>query len=160
MKVTPALVAFLKDQETGAVMVNGKRKLLPKGQPALVAYPCPAGKWTISWGITGPKIKQGTTWSFDECRAAFATKVEVFERGVDRLLAGCPTTQNQFDAMVSFAYNCGLGAFGKSTLLAKHKAGDYAGAADEFKRWTNHGLAGLVTRRRIEALVYLDGSFA
>jgi lysozyme len=160
MKVTPALVAFLKEQETGGVMVNGKLKLLPRGQPALVAYPDHGGVWTISWGVTGPEVKKGTTWSFDECRAAFACKVEVFECGVNRLLAGCRTTQNQFDAMVSFAYNCGLGALGKSTLLKKHKAGDYAGAAAEFKRWTSGGLAGLVTRRRIEALVYLDGSFA
>jgi GH24 family phage-related lysozyme (muramidase) len=59
--------------------------------------------------------------------------------------------------MVSLAYNIGSGAFGKSTLLKKHVAGDYAGAAKEFAKWRIGGgkvLAGLIKRRAVEAGLY------
>jgi lysozyme len=67
-------------------------------------------------------------------------------------------SQSQFDAIVSFAFNVGEQALAKSTLLKKHLAGDYAGAAKEFARWTRGGgkvLAGLVKRRAAEAALYL-----
>ena len=68
-----------------------------------------------------------------------------------------PLTQNQFDALVSFAFNVGAGAFQGSTLLKRLNAGDYAGAADEFGRWTKAGgkvVAGLVRRRTEEAALF------
>lgn len=76
---------------------------------------------------------------------------------VTAALSGSATTQNQFDALVDFAYNLGIGNLRSSTLLRKHKTGDYVGAASEFKRW-NHAagvvLAGLTTRRLKEAALY------
>jgi lysozyme len=68
-----------------------------------------------------------------------------------------PLTNGMFDALVSFSYNVGVGAFGESTLLRRLRSGDYSGAAREFDRWV-HGddngirrvLAGLVNRRNEE----------
>lgn len=65
--------------------------------------------------------------------------------------------QNQFDALVSLAYNIGSGAFAKSTLLKKLNAGDYKGAADQFDVWVNAGgkrMQGLVNRRAREEAVF------
>jgi len=70
---------------------------------------------------------------------------------------GGKMTQGQFDALVSFAFNLGIGALAKSTLLKKHLVGDYAGAAREFAKWKFGGgkvLAGLVKRRAAEARLY------
>lgn len=67
-------------------------------------------------------------------------------------------TQNQFDALVSFVYNVGVGAFRTSTLLRKLNNGDYVGAAAEFKRWKFGGgkeLPGLVRRRKAEEQLFL-----
>jgi lysozyme len=66
--------------------------------------------------------------------------------------------QYQFDAFVSFSFNVGIGAFSKSTLLKKFRAGDIEGAAKEFARWNKGGgkvLKGLVRRRVEEAKLFL-----
>jgi lysozyme len=87
------------------------------------------------------------------------------ELGVNLLLAGAPTSQPQFDALVSFAYNAGLDlklddkaeGLGDSTLLRKHRLGNYKGAAAEFGKWIyNDGKAmdGLKRRRAAEAALY------
>lgn len=127
------------------------------------AYPDPGSKnglpVTIGWGSTsdlnGRPIKLGTVWTRAQADAKFAQDIEKFAAGV-REVAG-PSTQGQIDAMVSFAYNVGLGAFKSSTLLKKHLAGDYAGARSEFARWNkNDGkvMNGLIRRRAAEAEMY------
>lgn len=66
--------------------------------------------------------------------------------------------QNQFDSLVSFAYNCGGGALKTSTLLKKLNNGDYKGAANEFEKWVNSGgnrISGLVKRRGLEKALFL-----
>lgn len=131
----------------------------------LVAYLCPAGVWTIGYGATGAGIRKGLVWSPEQAEARFERDLAEVEHGVHQLIAGKPCTQGQFDALVSFAYNCGLDidadeipeGLGDSTLLKKHRAGDYAGAAREFGKWINGGgrkLAGLVDRRTQEAALY------
>ena len=116
---------------------------------------------TIGWGSTsdlnGNPIKLGDVWSRATADAKFAQDVDAFSRGVLDALKGAPTSDNQFGALVSLAYNIGLKAFSVSTLLTKHKAGDYAGAKAEFPKWKyNDGkvMAGLVRRRKAEAELY------
>ena len=69
-----------------------------------------------------------------------------------------PLAPHEFDALVSFHYN--TGALARSTLLRRHLAGDFAGAASEFARWKHAGgrvMPGLVRRRAAEAKLYLAG---
>jgi GH24 family phage-related lysozyme (muramidase) len=127
----------------------------------LTAYADPGSAdghpWTIGWGSTGPGISKGVVWTQKQADDRFAADVAKFAAKVRDLLAGASTTQAEFDAMVSFAYNVGIGAFGSSTLLKKHKAGDHAGAQREFARWNkNDGkvMAGLTRRRAAEAALY------
>lgn len=125
--------------------------------------------WTIGFGATGPGITRGTVWTLEQAERAFDAHLALFDAGVNRLLrrTNRPTTQAQFDALVSFAYNCGLDedrdgiaeGLGDSTLLAKHLAGDYAGAAAEFAKWNKANkrvLAGLTRRRAAEAALYSE----
>jgi lysozyme len=121
----------------------------------LKAYKCPADVPTIGYGSTGPHVRMGMTITAEEAEALLRKDLERFERGVVEM-AG-KMTPGQFSALVSFAFNLGLGKLRKSTLLKKHLAGDYEGAAREFAKWVNAGgkrLPGLVTRRADEAALY------
>ena len=89
--------------------------------------------------------------------AALQADLARFARGVWTAISEKETTQNRFDALVSFAFNVGLGNLLSSTLLRKHIAGDYVGAADQFIRWNRAAgkvLAGLTRRREAEAKLY------
>ena len=130
----------------------------------LNAYPDPGSRdghpWTIGWGSTGPDIGRGLTWTQEQCDERFARDLVKFEIGVSDALQGAATTQPQFDALVSFAYNVGVAALRTSTLLRKHRAGDFEGAAREFRRWNkNDGqvMRGLTRRRAAEEALYRKG---
>lgn len=122
------------------------------------AYPDPGtggAPWTIGWGATGSEIGPGTVWTQAECDARFAVDLARYAAEVAAAIGDAPTTQPQFDALVSFHYN--TGAIARATLTARHLAGDYAGAAAEFARWNRAGgrvLNGLVRRRAAEASLY------
>jgi GH24 family phage-related lysozyme (muramidase) len=122
------------------------------------AYPDPASggdPWTIGWGATGPGIGPGTVWTQEQCDARLERDLERYSAEVAQALAGAPTSQAQFDALVSFHYN--TGAIVRATLTRKHKAGDYAGAQAEFARWNRASgriLKGLTRRRSAEASLY------
>lgn len=126
----------------------------------LNAYPDPGtggDPWTVGWGSTGHDVKKGTAWTQAQADSRFMQDVDKFSDGVSALLGSAPTTQGQFDAMVSLAYNIGLGALKESTLLRLHKEGDYAGAQGQFGKWVKAGgktMAGLVRRRMAEANLY------
>ena len=132
----------------------------------LKAYPDPGtggDPWTVGWGTTryanGQKVQPGDTVTQAEADALLRNDLAGTERQVTRAIGDAPTTQKQFDALVSFHYN--TGALLSSTLLRKHKARDYAGAAAEFLRWTHAGgkvLPGLVKRRAAEAALYSQGT--
>lgn len=92
-----------------------------------------------------------------EAEALLCKDVGRFERAVVAM-AQAPT-QNEFDALVSFAFNVGTGALKSSTLLKRHNAGDHQGAADQFLRWNRVGrsvLPGLTRRRAAERALYLS----
>lgn len=124
----------------------------------LVAYmPTPKDRPTIGWGSTGPDIRLGMTWTQDQADERFAADLAKFSAGVVRALEGAHTNQPQFDAMVSLAYNIGLGAFSGSTLLKMHRAGDFGGAQAQFARWNRQAgkvLNDLTRRRAAEAAIY------
>jgi lysozyme len=125
---------------------------------SLRAYPDPATHgppWTIGYGHTGPEVVPGQVISEGQAHALLKADVAKFEAGVAKLAP--KTTDNQFAALVSFAYNCGLANLKASTLLRLHNAGDYVGAAKQFFRW-NRGagkiLSGLTRRRAAESELY------
>ena len=122
------------------------------------AYPDPGtggAPWTIGWGATGKGIARGTVWTAEQCDARLEADLARYSAEVSRALGEAPTSQQQFDALVSFHYN--TGAIGRATLTRLHQAGNYDGAAAEFGKWVNAGgrrLAGLVRRREAEAALY------
>jgi lysozyme len=67
--------------------------------------------------------------------------------------------QHQFDALVSFGFNVGNGAFGESTLLRRLNKGEYDAVPSELARWTDGGLGGLVRRRRAEGVLFSSGKY-
>jgi lysozyme len=145
---------------------EGYARKLPDGR--CQAYPDPGtgGKpYTIGWGSTtdeqGKPIAPLAIWTRERADARFAADVAEFARGVARLIEGVSTTQHEFDALVSFAYNVGLANLKSSTLLKLHRAGDKAGAAAQFVRWNKAAgkvLAGLTRRREAEAALYRGGA--
>ena len=126
----------------------------------LAAYPDPGSPdgepWTIGWGTTRG-VRKGMTITQEEADLLLAEDVSAFERAVNRMVR-VPLNQNQFDALVSFTYNVGPGAFGSSTLLRLLNEGDYEGAAGNFGRWVMGGsgetLPGLVRRRASERALF------
>lgn len=154
--IGPAGIALIKRFE-------GCARLRPDG--LIEAYPDPgtgAAPWTIGWGATGRdpvhggKIGPATVWAQGQCDARLAEDLVRYAADVAAALGDAPTTQAQFDALVSFHYN--TGAIARATLTRKHREGDIAGAAREFARWNRAGgrvLKGLVRRREAEAELYL-----
>jgi lysozyme len=137
-------------------------------QCRLTAYlPTPDDVPTIGWGTTGPGIRLGLVWTQAQADTAFAADLDRFGGTVAALLGpaaqspaaqGPRTTQGQYDAMVSLAYNIGTTAFRNSTLLRLHLAGRFAEAADQFPRWNKQAgkvLNGLTRRRAVERAMYL-----
>lgn len=121
----------------------------------LQAYRCPADVPTIGYGSTGSHVRMGMTITEAEAERLLMEDLERFEKAVAD--AAPSSTDNQFSAMISLAFNIGIGAFQKSTVLRKHKAGDHKGAADAFSMWVKAGgrtLPGLVRRRAAESALY------
>lgn len=124
----------------------------------LTAYKCPAGVLTIGYGSTGAHVKPGFTITTQEAERLLLDDISRFEVGVQEVIKQ-QLTQGQFDALVSFAFNVGLGALRESTLASRLKAGDIAGAANEFARWNKAGgkvLPGLVKRREAERALFVS----
>jgi lysozyme len=146
-------------------------------------YLCPAHIWTIGYGhvlyqqqIRLPMVKKegesvqirkeyplaegdNRVWSKEEINALFATDVASFERGVLRLVPGVSGRQGAFDALVSFAFNAGLGNLQRSQIRIKANRGEWEAAAESLMDWTKGGgrvLPGLVKRREAEKALFLS----
>ena len=132
----------------------------------LEAYRDEVGIWTIGYGHTGlvhndGTVKQGRILKDEnEAKELLAYDLGVFSQGVEKLLLSRPREEindNQFGALVSFAFNLGLGNLGKSTLLQRINARDYLGSLPEFAKWNKAGgkvLRGLTRRRLSEAALF------
>jgi lysozyme len=146
-------------------------------------YKCSAKIWTVGWGhamyadqLRLPNVRTGTytgmirddyqlkpednrVWSKEELVTLFKADLANFERGVLRLIPGCAGHQGRFDALVSLAYNIGLGNLQRSTIRMRANRGDWEGAAEAFMSWVRGGgkvLPGLVKRRQAEKALFLS----
>jgi GH24 family phage-related lysozyme (muramidase) len=121
----------------------------------LDAYLDSGGVPTIGYGSTNG-VQLGDRINAEQAMQLLAKDTGWAQEAV-RESVDVPLTQGQFDALTSFTYNVGAGAFENSTLLAKLNAGDFSGAQAEFARWDNAGgqeLEGLARRRRDEAALF------
>ncbi len=119
------------------------------------------GTLTIGHGHTGPDVKPGMTITEGQADELFRQDLAEFTPAVERAVK-VPLTDNQFAALVCFAFNVGIGNFQKSTLLKRLNAGDYDAVPVELMKWTKskgRKLAGLVNRRSAEAGLWARGGF-
>jgi lysozyme len=113
--------------------------------------------WTIYCGLTRG-VHEGMSVSVDEGDKMFAKELAIYEDAVERLVS-VPLNQNQFDALVSFTYNCGVGALQNSTLRKVLNQGKYEQVPAQLARWVHAGgveYAGLVRRRKAEGALFMD----
>lgn len=130
----------------------------------LAAYDDGCGVWTIGIGRT-KGVKRGDICSAKQAFDWFAEELVTYENAVNAAVK-VPLSQQQFDALVSFAYNAGIGALQSSTLLRMLNMGQYGGAAMQFPNW-NKGMvggklvtiAGLTTRRAAEKKIFETGVY-
>jgi len=127
----------------------------------LTAYECAAGVWTIGWGHTGKDAVPGKTITKDRAEQILRIDVRRFEDAVN-LLITVPLNQQQFDALVSFTFNCGVGALEESTLRKRLNKGEDPNtvAREELPKWVKAGsktLPGLVERREKEVELFTSG---
>ncbi len=132
---------------------------------SLTAYPDPGTggqPYTIGYGHTGSvnghEVEMGMTITQGTADDLLEQDVNNFAVGVNEMVDR-DLTPNQFAALVSLAYNIGLGAFRDSTVLRLVNEGDFQGAAQAFGMWVNGGdgpLPGLVRRRAAEAKLFSE----
>jgi len=145
----------VKISETGVNLIKSFEGL------RLESYLCPAGVWTVGYGHTGDDVTPGMTITEDRANKMLRRDLVKFEQGVD-LLITVPLNQQQFDALVSFAFNCGLGALEQSTLRKRlnNKEDPNKVAQEELPKWVKGDgvvLPGLVERRKKEVELFTSG---
>ena len=121
----------------------------------LEAYKCSANVLTIGYGHTGG-VKETDTITQDEADKLLQEDVEQFEKHVDDNVT-VELGQSQFDALVAWTFNLGVGNLRESTMLKKLNSEDYASVPSEMKRWNKAGgktLDGLIRRRKAESLLF------
>lgn len=124
----------------------------------LKAYQDQGGVWTIGYGHTHG-VTSSMTCSLEQAEAWLLEDVSWAERMVEKLVE-TGLTQEEFDALVDFAFNVGVGNLAGSTLLRKLNEGDLEGAAQEFHKWDRCKgveVAGLLRRRLAEEAEFRQG---
>lgn len=125
----------------------------------LVAYQDSAGIWTIGWGHT-QGVEEGMTCSQAQADQWLLDDVGFAENAVNQLVK-IGLTQEEFDALVDFVFNVGIGNFQKSTLLVLINDNDIEGAIGEFDKWDMAGgkvVSGLLRRRDAEKALFTLGA--
>ena len=121
------------------------------------AYLDGGGVLTIGYGHTGKDVKKGLIWTKEQCVEQLEIDLASREIILTHFLNGVPTTQNQFDALMSLGYNIGMGALHTSDAFKYHYRGQYDRAANAFMNWTHDNgnvVDGLVRRRKAEKALY------
>ena len=125
------------------------------------AYKCSAGVWTIGYGHT-QQVKAGQVITKTQADAFLQLDISKADAAIQRLVK-VPINQNERDALASFIFNLGAGAFESSTLLKKINEGDKQSAANEFLKWDKfrnpvtkklETLTGLTKRRVAEKSLF------
>lgn len=119
----------------------------------LDAYRCPAGKLTIGYGHTGADVTQGMKISQAQAEAYLVADLKRFENAVEK--TGLDLTQNEFDALVSFAYNCGEGSMRK--LVKNRTLVEIAAKIPSYNKAGGKVVNGLTRRRKEEQALFKDG---
>lgn len=126
---------------------------------SLVPYQDSVGVWTDGYGNTH-NVVPGQPITQEKAEADLLRNVADAESTVNRLVH-IALSQEEFDALVDFVFNLGIGNFASSTLLKKLNARDIQGAIDEFVKWDRAGgveVAGLLRRRKAEAALFTLGA--
>lgn len=121
----------------------------------LEAYLDGGGVPTIGYGHT-KGVRMGTKITMEQAVQFLRDDIREAEVAVGQY-SHLPLNQNQFDALVDFVFNLGVGAYARSTLLAKLNAGDFVGAGAEFVRWNKDNgkvVDGLTRRRKAETELF------
>ncbi len=149
MKVSEQLKDFIKNYE----------KL------ELKTYQDEAGVWTVGYGHTGKNIVKNMTITQSQADSFLSNDLSKFESTVNQYVK-VPLSQNQFDALVAFSYNIGMGGFKNSTLLKLLNNSDYEGASLEFQKWNKITINGekktsdgLSVRRYDEENIFKDNIY-
>lgn len=138
------------------VSANGLALIKAYEGCVLKTYMDAVGVPTIGYGHTGTEAYPGNEITKHEAESLLLEDLEIFERGVGNMVK-VKLSQNQFDALVAWSFNLGLGSLRASTLLKRLNAGDYASAAQEMLRWDKAGgktLTGLTKRRQAESNLF------
>ena len=120
------------------------------------AYQDVVGVWTIGYGFT-LGVQPGDTSPKAQAKARLARELDGYEAAVTRACTNEPN-QNEFDALVCFAFNVGVSGMAKSSVIKAHNRGDHQAAARAFSLWNKAGgkvWPGLTRRRAAEAALYL-----
>ena len=148
------------------VTPRGERAILIREGLLLKPYADVAGLLTIGCGhlltrselssgkisIAGETVRWERGITTEQASALLRQDLDIAEEAVDRLLPGLP--DHRFDAMVSLAFNIGVDAFARSTLVKKVRAGDLGAAPVQIRRWNRAAgrvVPGLIARRDEEA---------
>ena len=122
----------------------------------LTAYQDQVGVWTIGYGHTGSDVHTGLTITQDQANDLLMGDVSHAAAEGNRLVT-VSLTQDQFDALVDFVFDVGIGNFASSTLLRELNASNFTEAAAQFERWSHAGgvvVTGLLRRRQAEAKLF------
>ncbi len=139
----------------------GRKAITEREGNKLTAYKDSVGVWTVGVGHSSaagaPKVVPGMKITAAQSDEILSRDLKLFEGAVNKVVK-VPLNQNEFDALVSLAFNIGSKAFAGSTLVRKLNAGDRKGAAAEFAKWNKadgRTLAGLTSRRKSEREQFL-----
>jgi len=135
----------------------GLKMLQSRESCRLEAYQDDAGIWTIGWGSTGPGIASGTIWTQAQADQNLISAIEAIEQSIACMVT-IQVSDDEWDALVSFAYNEGLGALHDSQLLAELNRGNITEAANQMMHWVfvkGEPDDGLYKRRKSERAQFL-----